>query len=595
MAKKKYILILISLVLALSLVLASCGGGEEEPVTEETVTEEPVTEEPVTEEPVTPTEGGNWWDKFGEPQYGGKITLRATSDMNSFDPYFGGADHTIWIETLVRYPWELDREILDLQTMFIPVDTWGGLLAESWEQPDLQTVIFHIRNGVFFHDKPPVNGRELTAYDVEYSYHRRLGLGSGFDEPSPYVGVASFVSCESITATDKNTVVFKWKAPSLDMLEALLDVDANGGIVPHEAIEQWGDMNDWEHTIGTGPYIPLDYVTATSSSFTKNTNYWGYDERYPENKLPYADTVKYLIIPDDSTAYSALRTGKIDLLTGISWEQSGNIMRTNPDLEIVSYPAGSESIDYRCDREPYTDVRVRAALQMAVDVETIAETLFGGQVDPTPYGLVGWRLKGYYIPFDEWPQELKEEYTYNPEGAKKLLAEAGYPNGFKTNCITSSRGNLDLLQAIQAYLADIGVDMEIKVMEHTVFRSFLKSDERDAMANAGPYGSIGLSMQLNRVLGRRYSKQGSNSTFNNDSYYDELYGKFTTSLDMEERREIMIEADMYSVEKHWSLNLFPTVNYNIYQPWFKGYSGEVLIHGRGFIFARWWIDQDLKK
>jgi peptide/nickel transport system substrate-binding protein len=479
--------------------------------------------------------------------------------------------------------------------MFIPVDTWGGLLAESWEQPDLQTVIFHIRKGVYFHDKPPVNSRELTAYDVEYSYHRRLGLGSGFDEPSPYVRVASFVSCESITATDKNTVVFKWKEQSLDMLEAILDVDSNGGIVPREAIEQWGDMNTWEHTIGTGPWIPKDFVAATSTSFIKNTNYWGYDERYPENKLPYADTVKYLNIPDDSTAYAALRTGKIDLLTGINWEQSESIMRTNPDLMIASYPSGSESVDYRCDTEPFTDVRVRAALQMAVDVETIAETLFGGQVDPTPYGLVGWRLKGYYIPFDEWPQELKEEYIYNPEGAKELLAEAGYPNGFKTNCITSTSYDLDLLEVIQAYLADIGVDMEIKVMEHTVFRSFLKSDERDAMAQASRVGSIGLSMQLNRVLGRRYSKQGSNATFNNDSYYDDLYSRFTSSLDREERREIMIEADMYSIKQHWSLNLFPTVNYNIYQPWFKGHAGEVMTHGRGYIFARWWIDQDLKK
>jgi peptide/nickel transport system substrate-binding protein len=129
-----------------------------------------------------------------------------------------------------------------------------GLLAESWDQPDLQTIIFHIRKGVHWQDIPPVNGRELTAYDIEYSYHRRFGLGSGFTTVSPYCTSTAYAPLKSVTATDKYTVVFKWKQPSLDMFFALMDVFALNHIEPREAIEKWGGLDDWRHAVGTGPW-----------------------------------------------------------------------------------------------------------------------------------------------------------------------------------------------------------------------------------------------------------------------------------------------------------------------------------------------------
>ena len=81
-----------------------------------------------------------------------------------------------------------------------------------------------------------------------------------------------------------------------------------------DAVQKWGDVSDWHHAIGTGPFILKDFVPGNSATLIKNPNYWGYDERYPQNKLPYVDTVKFLIIPDDATALAAMRAGKIDVI-----------------------------------------------------------------------------------------------------------------------------------------------------------------------------------------------------------------------------------------------------------------------------------------
>ena len=91
-----------------------------------------------------------------------------------------------------------------------------------------------------------------------------------------------------------------------------------------EAVKKWGDVSDWHHAIGTGPFILKDFVSDSSATLIKNPDYWGYDERYPQNKIPYADSIKYLIIPDDAAALAAMRAGKIDIITGVSFRSSSN-------------------------------------------------------------------------------------------------------------------------------------------------------------------------------------------------------------------------------------------------------------------------------
>ena len=105
-----------------------------------------------------------------------------------------------------------------------------------------------------------------------------------------------------------------------------------------EAVKKWGDVNDWHHAIGTGPFILKDFVYGSSATMVKNPNYWAYDERYPQNKLPYIEKVKYLIIPDNVAALEAMRAGKIDIIDGVSPVQAQAMRKTNPEILQIRTP-----------------------------------------------------------------------------------------------------------------------------------------------------------------------------------------------------------------------------------------------------------------
>ena len=250
------------------------------------------------------------------PEYGGTITFARTSTGEHTDGwYIGGfAYHytTLVNEKLGIGDWGLDRDVFDWRTSAQPLSAFKGHLADSWETPDPTTFIFHIRQGVHWHDKAPMNGRELTAKDIQFNYHRLLGIGSGFSEASPHARYA-LPATESVTATDQGTVVFKLKETNLTGLARIIDGWISA-IYPPEVIKQHGDMRDWTVVVGTGPYELTDVTEGSSMTWTKNPDYWSFDEKYPENRLPYADQIKTLILPDPAARLAALRSGRIDML-----------------------------------------------------------------------------------------------------------------------------------------------------------------------------------------------------------------------------------------------------------------------------------------
>ena len=153
----------------------------------------------------------------------------------------------------------------------------------------------------------------------------------------------------------------------------------------------------------------------------------------PQNQLPYVDKFKILIIPDEAAAIEAMRQGKIDALDQISIERAQALQKTNPEiLQIMTPSPSTPSIDPRNDLPPFNDIRVRKALQLAIDLPAIARTYYGGKAVPNPSTLTSRDVKGWGFPYENWPQDLKDEYSYNPQMARQLLADAGYPNGFRT-------------------------------------------------------------------------------------------------------------------------------------------------------------------
>ena len=325
-----------------------------------------------------------------KPQYGGSLAEAWTADPPpTTDTWWGAQARNVvsfFLEKLGIGDWALDRDMFEFKAYYHPLDVIKPHLAESFEiSPDGLTFTFRIRKGVHWHDKPPMNGRELVADDVVFSFNRIAGTGSGFTEKSPYAPNIADLPIESITAPDNYTVVFKLSKLDLSAFQMIYNDSHEGGwIYPPEVIKQYGHMQDWKTAVGTGPYMLTDWVVGSSLTYTKNPNYWGYDEKFPENRLPYLDEIKMLIIPDFSTRLTAFRTGKIARLTGVSFDQSQAIQKTDPELVWTTVPR--QSWDYAMDvrKPPFDDIRVRTAMQLALDLEAMNNTMMGGLGDPGP-------------------------------------------------------------------------------------------------------------------------------------------------------------------------------------------------------------------
>jgi peptide/nickel transport system substrate-binding protein len=591
---KKFFWLILSCLLVLSLLLASCGTKTTLTTTSTTILTTIPTTELTTVSTTTPTTKSATVAEI--PQYGSTFTYRISSDPADFDPYFLsiGPPCALYLEQLAMRDLSINRSVFDFKTAFIPLQYWTGRLAENWEiSSDFMTYTFHIRKGIQWQDKPPVNGRELTAYDIEWNYHRVLGLGSGFTKGSTYISLANWALIKSVTATDKYTIVMKASQPSIDQLRSILDIrSVNLDIVAREAVEKWGNVNDWRNAIGTGPFILKDYTTGSSMDFSKNPNYWGYDPVYPKNRLPYVDKVKILIIPDIATTMAALRTGKVDLVEDINWQQAASLMKTNPELLQVKRPTDGDTIAMMIDKKPFDDIRIRTAMQMAMDLKTIAKTYYGGYVDGIPLGLSA--LKGYYTPFNEWPKEIQAGYEYNPEGAKKLLTEAGYPNGFKCILTISSTADIDLFQVLKAYLLAINIDMQIQTMDSVSWSAYTQASKHElcgggsVLYNVATYPPVNLLNQCYGGHTRNY-----NLTHLADPTYDAIVAKVKASISEEEIKKLVIEADMRAITQHWRISISPKVLFCVYQPWLQRFSGELNILSDA---ARWyWVDNSLKK
>ena len=280
----------------------------------QTITTRTTTTTSATTTPATTT-AGNWWTKLGTPQYGGTITLRLDRDVVNYDSYPGAgmSINAAFMEKIHCDDWTLDPAVFDYRIGFRPNNFVKGNVAATWEITDPGTYVIHLRPGIHWQDIYPANGREFIADDVVFHYDRMYGLGGGFTKPSTFASSASiFKNLKSITATDKYTVVFVWNTTNPEAIMENMQTSSSDQFMENsEAIKLWGDVSDWHHAIGTGPFILKDFVSGSSATLVKNPNYWGYDERYPQNKLPYVDQLKILIMPDNATAMAAMRTGKI--------------------------------------------------------------------------------------------------------------------------------------------------------------------------------------------------------------------------------------------------------------------------------------------
>ena len=553
-------------------------------------TEQEMVRDPATGEMVT------------APEYGGTITVSMDSDPTTLDPWENVA--AVWAvsatyEKLGIGDWTIDRDEQDFFN-FVPLDHLVPNLASSWEQPSPTEYVFHVREGVRWQEKPPVNGRELTAEDIAWSFHRGFGKGSGFTEQAP-TAVYRWDKVESITARDRYTVDVKLSAPDLGYLYGMVGNSCETSwIMPREVWEEHGSFNDWRTMVGTGPYMVTDRVVDSSWTFTKHPNYHRQDEKYPEYQLPYADTFRILIIPDAGTRLVALQSGQIDFIDGLTQTQVTTLGQTHPDIGVNVGAGQKRAYHFDVSKPPFDDIRVRRAMQMALPIEEINDTYYDGNGDPTPSGMVANKAVGYTFAYDDWPAELKEDFEYNPERARQLLAESGYPDGFTSTLDITEwlccGGDVELTQIVKAYWADIGVDVELNVMDLNTMIGIWNDHKLN------PVAAYLMSNQYDPIATLNYTFISDHpwaiaTVHAPDEGYEAEVVAMNEAATADEQRRMIRDLDRYIIEQFWAVQLPNIPLYNATSPWLKGYNGERELDscgGRWQPFARSWVDQDLK-
>ena len=617
--KNKVIWLGLSLLLVTAMLLASCAKStttstsiststSTKTTTTTTTKTTTSTTQPTTATTTTTPATGNWWDKLGIPQYGGTMVISSSYDLVNFDPYFSASTVSIasaWMERLSGDNWTLDPAIFSYNINFRPDDYVKGLLAESFEFTDPSTFVVHLRHGIHWQNIPPVNGREFTSADAVYHFQREYGLGSGMT-PSPFLNTSPMaINLISVSAPDTYTVVLKWKISNQELiLETVEALGSEHYMEAREAVVQWGDLNDWHHAIGTGPFILSDLVSGSSATLIKNPNYWGYDERYPQNQLPYIDAMKILVIPDSSTALAAVRTGKIDAIDNVSLQNAQSFQKTNPEILQLPVPLGSAlTVDPRNDAVPFKDIRVRQAMQLAINLPEIAANYYGGTTLPYPVSLTSYYMTGWGFPYLQWPQDLKDQYAFNPTAAKTLLTAAGYSTGFNTNCVADSSGDLTLLQIIKAYFANVGIIMDVRTMDAASWTTFVRTQKKYDQLAYRSSGALGMSYEPTRQFGRYSSTSISNYNMVADPFIETTLTKSVAANSVDVIKQLLKDENDFIARQHFTLSLLIPNLFCLYQPWLKNFSDQNFsISGGssgpltlGFYASRFWIDQKLKK
>ena len=532
-----------------------------------------------------------------KPQYGGNLevgTVNVTISALSFDPQ--------------DFAWKLNHDNLHYETLFsgdldksirrggkysfrpdawLPSDAVRGELAESWQwQDNPLAVVVKLRKGIMWPAKAGVmDSREFTADDVVFSFNRQ--------NASPKKIPGYFDHVEKVEATDRHTVTFYMKE-----FNAEWDYRYGWGyysqVIPPELAK--AGAGNWRNAVGTGPFQLSDYVQGNSQVYSKNPIYWDSDTIDGETfKLPFVDKVTYRIIRDEATQHSALRTGKLDILEAIRWQAVDSLKKSAPQLKWAKWLAMSGTyLSMRTDTKPFDDIRVRRALNLAVNKQEIVKEYYGGNAELFAYPQHP-EYVGYFEPLESMPDSIKELFTYNPTKAKQLLREAGYPNGFtfKTQVCSCSPDHMDLLPLIAGYLEQIGVKVEIQPMEYGAFLSAMTTQKHAAgyfmnNGHTNPTTSIRKSFTPGQIWGP--------SMWFSEGYTARVAEMYRTR-DEATRQKMIRELTREAIDAAPYIWLPTPYVFSAWWPWVKNYDGELRVGAvkPGPVYARIWIDQDMKK
>ena len=510
--------------------------------------------------------------KRGTPKRGGILRARGW-DPPHFDPHLTRAFMTHTALSFVYNKLLRHKVGPDVPpgTFIVEPD-----LAERWEAPDDTTYIFHLRQGVKWHNKPPVNGRELVAEDVKFSFDRFLTVPGNPERQL-------LESVDRVEVVDRYTVKFVLKEPFVWLLDILANAMCMWIVAP-EVAQKYGDFKKVETAIGTGPFLLESYEPNVKTIFKRNPDYF-------RQGLPYIDGVEWLVVQDESTGLAMYRTGQLDTGPGANWavrqEDLEALKKSHPHLRYQDMLAiNSTTIWMRTDQPPFNDVRVRRAISQAIERQALIEAVYL-RGEPSP--AIGRGLAQWSLPIDQLGEGARY-YQYNPKEAKRLLAEAGYAKGLKTPLTVSSGYGRDLIEAtqlVQRYLKDVGIEVELKIQEYGAYQATTGQGKFEGLA-MGPFA---VAWEGDSALyGPYMPDQPRNRGHVNDPKLTAMVQEQRRTKDPEARKQILVDFQRYAAEQQYYVYLFSVMITSSSQPYMKNFSHN-LTFDYGSRVAEMWLDR----
>ncbi len=531
------------------------------------------------------------------PSYGGQLRLATASDPGSkWDMCEFKNQHllTYSVENFLFGDYN-KGPTGSSETTYLPVLGFGtdklatGALADYWEVPDPLTYSFHVRPGVKWQNKHPTFGRavevdELVAEmnrikDCRWPRHDFLDEVTGDDTDGD--GVSDTVTYHTNKPVSFWGYEFAW-GPYLIA-------------APPETIEL-GTEDPWNQS-GTGPWMTVEngYVAGSKIEFEKNPDWWHtYNVNGQEYALPFMDGVVEIIIPQEAARLAALRTGKIDKLRDVRTTDQASIEESNPDLGKVKPLQGAHIFWMPMNKPPFDDLRVRRAMNMALDRQVFSDNLYEG--DSVLFAFPSspeWPL--HYVALDQQPESVQEYFEYNPQRAGELLDEAGYPldaDGTRFEIELMIRNTIELeLESAQIALGfwdDIGVKVSLDLVDSPVIQSRLFEKQYDFMFNA-------LVARPNALNDFRAGHQWNRSNLN-DPEWHAMWEDVLAATDSDEQIARIKAANTGFLELAPAIQIPAGFGGDYWQPWVQNHNGERVLAFVDYA-SKWayvWLDRDMR-
>mgnify|MGYP001111879771 CR=1 FL=1 len=392
-------------------------------------------------------------------------------------------------------------------------------LAERWEvSEDITEYIFYLRQGVTFH-----NGEPFNADAVVFSWERASTAGFEYSH--------HWQAAKSVEKMDDYTVKVTTGEPDALFLSTVAD---NWAMIPPGYFEEVGEDGLNEHPVGTGPFAFVEWVKGDHITMKANPDYW--------RGAPKIETVIFRPIPESATRVAAIQTGEVDIVTRLSSEEAQSLLGAE-NVKVIKYPQARiyylafNNMTTGLD-QPTMDAQVRQAMNYAVDVDAIIDALFDGFAKPA----IG------YVSTSELGYDNAEPFGYDPDKARELLADAGYPDGFSIDmaCPAGAYTHFEeVCEAIMGYLGEVGIDANLEIMESGHYWDLEAAKELPPLF--GDSWSATGGEAYRRLTGALAGMDSSYSCWS-DPEIDRLLDEIKMSADQEARAALYGELQVYMRE-----------------------------------------------